>query len=136
MRVAPENSENCSRWESLERLPGSIFGKLNCVFSLKQRELSSGPRHVCCICLLRCAPDLKQKQFSPRKRAQGCRTRNEKWVHVGRWVRSSPCSVHVQTLPLLLPFSARLCATSKPPTSSRGMLLVPFDKCRLAAQRG
>lgn len=34
------------------------------------------------------------------------------------------------------PLSAKLCASSKPPTPPKGGIISPYDSCRLTAQRG
>lgn len=82
------------------------------------------------------SPKISNRQFSPRKHAQGCPTRGEEWVGRASGVGAVSLLRPHSDPSTFCSLSARLCASSKPPTPSRGVLSVQFDRCRLTAQRG
>lgn len=138
MRVASaEFRELLSSGKALKGSWGSIFRKLNCVFSPKQGELSSGlgifATFVNCF-----GPNIQNiGSFYPGSMLgiviPGVRSG---WMWAGGMRGLSPCSALTQTFHLLLPLPARLCALSRLPAPARRVLSVSFDRCRLTAQRG
>lgn len=134
--VPPEFQELLSSGKALKGSWGSIFRKLNCVFSPKQGELSSGLGIFAVF--VNC--------FGPKIQNRGSSYPGSmlRVVIPGMWsgwvwasgVRGLSLLSPSTDLPPPVPPPARLYASSKLPTPSRGVLSVPFDRYRLMAQRG